>query len=83
MEQQKPEPIPDKIQKKSTFQSSRAYLRYAGMATQMGLLIGGFSYLGQFLDNYFLTKPALVVIGSLSGVSLSLYVFIKQAFDEK
>lgn len=65
------------------FQSSRAYIRYAGMATQMGLLIGAFSYLGVFLDNYFITKPIFVLIGSLLGVGLSLYVFIKQAFDDK
>ncbi len=63
--------------------ASRAYIRYAGMATQMGLLIGGFAYLGVSLDKYFVTKPIFTLIGSLFGVGLSLYMFIKQAFNDK
>ena len=68
---------------KQNFQSSQAYLRYAGMATQMGLIIVFFSFLGVYLDNYFATKKIFVLIGSLSGVGLALYIFIKQSTNEK
>jgi len=52
------------------------------MATQMGLTIGLFIFVGLKLDAWLETKVLFVLIGSLSGVGLSLYYFIKQAISD-
>jgi hypothetical protein len=52
------------------------------MATQMGVTIGLFIFVGLKLDAWLETKVLFVLIGSLSGVGLSLYHFIKQAISD-
>lgn len=54
-----------------------SFLRYSGMATQMGAMIGLFVFLGVKLDAWLGTKFIFVLILSLTGVLGSLYYFIK------
>ncbi len=61
---------------------TNSYLKYSGMAIQMGLIISLFSFGGYYLDTLLQTKPILIVVGSLSGVALSLYIFIKLALTD-
>lgn len=58
------------------------FLKYSGMATQMGATIGIFIFIGFKLDAWLETKVVFVLIGSLLGVGLSLYSFIKQVTSE-
>lgn len=60
-----------------------AYMKYSGLGIQMGLIITVFAFGGLKLDDWLKTKPVFVVILSLSGVALSLYVFIKQLTTEE
>lgn len=55
-----------------------AYMKYSGMAFQMGITIGVFSYLGKRLDAYFETTTAYWTAGlALLGVVLALYLLLK------
>lgn len=61
---------------------ANAYFKYSGLGIQMALIIT-FCALGAVqIDQYLNTKPVFTVIGSLAGVALSLYVFIKQIIVE-
>lgn len=62
--------------------SSNSYLKYSGMAFQMGAIIALFSLGGYYLDQYLTTLPLFTLVGSLSSVCLSLYLFIKQAIND-
>jgi F0F1-type ATP synthase assembly protein I len=55
------------------------FLKYTSMAAQMGVTIGLFIFVGLKLDAWLETKVLFILIGSLLGVGLSLYHFIKQA----
>lgn len=68
--------------KNNVFQSGRAYVKYSGMAIQMAVIITVFAYGGKWLDAWLGFAPAGVVVGSLSGVGISLYIFIKQVFTD-
>jgi hypothetical protein len=46
------------------------------MATQMLVVIGGLTWGGWALDKWLDTKPLFVVIGSLLGVALAMYLVI-------
>ena len=60
------------------------YIKYSGMAMQMGFIIGLFVYLGLRLDESMETRFIFVLLGSLLGVGLALYTFIRQAYaDDK
>lgn len=60
------------------------YIKYSGMAMQMGFIIGLFVYLGLRLDEWMETRFIFVLLGSLLGVGLALYTFIRQAYaDDK
>jgi F0F1-type ATP synthase assembly protein I len=67
--------MPEKSPKK--YQSMKGYVRYSGMATQMLVVIGGLTWGGWALDKWLDTKPLFVVIGSLLGVALAMYLVIK------
>lgn len=58
------------------------FLKYTSMATQMGVTIGLFIFVGLKLDAWLETKVLFILIGSLLGVGLSLYHFIKQAISD-
>jgi hypothetical protein len=62
--------------------SPNSYLKYSGMAFQMGAIIALFSLGGYYLDQYLSTLPLFTLIGSLSSVALSLYLFIRQALND-
>ena len=53
------------------------FMKYSSMATQMIVIIGGASWGGFKLDNYWHTLPVFTVILSLSGVGLAIYFSIK------
>lgn len=74
MDEKNKPPVQNKTSKKQV-----NFLKYTSMATQMGLTIGLFIFVGLKLDAWLETKVLFVLIGSLSGVGLSLYHFIKQA----
>lgn len=69
-------------QKNKTSKKQVNFLKYTSMATQMGLTIGLFIFAGLKLDAWLETKVLFVLIGSLLGVGLSLYYFIKQAISD-
>ncbi len=60
------------------------YIKYSGMAMQMGFIIGLFVFVGLRLDAWAETRFIFVLLGSLTGVGLALYTFIRQAYaDDK
>lgn len=58
--------------------SSRVYLRYSGIAMQMGLTIAAFAWLGWWLDKKMATDKIFTAILALLGVLFSLYAVIRQ-----
>ena len=62
--------------------SLNAYMKYSGLGVQMALVITVFALGGVKLDEWLDTKPIFIIILSLSGVALSLYIFIKQLITE-
>jgi len=69
---------PDKKPKKN----SNVYLRLTSVGIQMGVVIGGFTYLGVFLDDkQKLKTPIWTIVLSLLGVFISLYLIFKEVKD--
>lgn len=67
-------PSPSEKNKKQ----ANAYLKYSGIAFQMGIVIGLFAYAGNWGDEYWgFETPWLTILGSLLGVGLSLYILIR------
>jgi F0F1-type ATP synthase assembly protein I len=59
--------------------SSNPYLRLSAAAIQMAAVIGGFSWLGSFLDSkYHTTNSLWTIILGLLGVGIGLYIVIKE-----
>lgn len=55
------------------------YARFSGLGIQMGIIIGGFAWLGVYLDDKYKTKTPWWTIGlSLFGVFAGLYIMIKE-----
>ena len=55
------------------------YIRFSAIGIQMGIIIGGFVYLGAYLDEKYGTKTPWWTLGlSLFGVIASLYLMIKE-----
>jgi len=77
MKEEEPEKVVTKYK-----EHSNSYLKYSGMAIQMGLIIGLFCFAGFYADQYLETKVVFTLIGSLGGVGIALYVFIKQVLTE-
>lgn len=55
----------------------KSYMRYSGMAFQMGIIIAGGTYGGIKLDKWLNTKPIFIVICALASIALSLYLVLK------
>lgn len=56
------------------------YLKFSGMALQMGLIIGAGAWGGTALDDYAQNqKPVWTIVLTLLGVAASLYIFIREA----
>lgn len=58
-------------------QQAQSYMKYSGMAMQMGviILLGVFS--GKKLDEYFQTEPYLTVLLALLSIGVALYSTLK------
>lgn len=55
------------------------YVKFSMIGIQMGIIIGGFAYLGVYLDEKYENKTAWWTLGlSLFGVAASLYLLIKE-----
>lgn len=54
------------------------YIKYSGLAMQMGVLIGLGAWGGQWLDSHYNNQtPVWTIVLCLSGVFLSLYLLIR------
>lgn len=59
-------------------------LKYGNLAIQMGLIIGGSTWLGQKLDTYYSnTLPVFTIVISLLGIAASLYIALKDFIKPK
>jgi F0F1-type ATP synthase assembly protein I len=58
---------------------------YMGLSWQMIITIGIFALLGWWLDKSFDSKPLWLVIGSIIGVAVAIYSFIRtvRTLDDK
>jgi F0F1-type ATP synthase assembly protein I len=62
---------------------ARSYMKYAGMAFQMGAMILAGALLGRYLDGYYETqRPYLTVVCSLFAIFAALYLTLKDLFNE-
>lgn len=60
------------------------YARYSSLAIQMGVIIAVFVFAGQWLDEKYTTEtPWFTVFLSLAGVSISIYIAIKDLIKSK
>jgi F0F1-type ATP synthase assembly protein I len=58
--------------------SSNPYLKFTTAAFQMAAVIGGFTWLGIWLDQKFTTSSLFTIILALLGVGIGLYLIIKE-----
>ncbi|MEY4287076.1 MAG: hypothetical protein RL511_1162 [Bacteroidota bacterium] len=58
--------------------SNNAYLKLSSAAFQMAAVIGGFTWLGTFLDKQFHTSTVFTIVLALLGVGIGLYLIIKE-----
>lgn len=58
--------------------SNNAYLKLSSAAFQMAAVIGGFTWLGTFLDKQFHTSTVFTIVLALLGVGMGLYLIIKE-----
>ncbi|MEL6968849.1 MAG: AtpZ/AtpI family protein [Bacteroidota bacterium] len=58
-------------------QSVPNYMKYSGMAIQMGVIILLGVYAGKWLDEYFQTAPYLTVALALFSIFAALYTSLK------
>lgn len=64
--------------KKDKGRPPNAFIRYSGMALQMGIIIALGVFGGQKLDEHFSTdSPIFTIVLSLIGVAAALYLTIK------
>ena len=58
------------------------YARFSGLGVQMGVIIGFFTWFGTYLDEKYQTgTPWWTLFLSLFGVSVSLYLMIKEVIN--
>lgn len=55
-----------------------AMFKLSAAAFQMAAVIGGFTWLGTFLDSKYATESLFTIVGALLGVGIGLYVVIKE-----
>jgi hypothetical protein len=67
---------------KNNLAANNAYLRLTSAALQMSAVIGGFAWLGTYLDSKFNPDGSLwTVLLSLFGVGIGLYLIIKEVLS--
>lgn len=64
-------------------QASNYYLKYSGMAFQMGGIILLGVWLGKKLDQWLATEPYLMVVMALLSIFAALYVTLKDLVNPK
>ncbi len=57
------------------------YAKYSGLGIQMGVIIGGLTWLGTFLDDKYASKPLWTVVLSLISVFIALYLVIREVIN--
>lgn len=73
-----------KAANKANRKQAKAYLRYSGLAIQMGVVIAFFAWLGQQLDEATQTaKPYWTTGMALLGVGVALYFLIVDVLRQK
>lgn len=61
-----------------------AYAKYSGLAIQMGVAIGFFTWLGTYLDeSQSNEKPIWTIILSLLGIAVALYIPLKDLISNR
>ena len=69
----------NKDKKKNSPEGINKFVRFSSLAFEMGIIIGGGTYGGVYLDRYFeLETPVFTIILSLFSVFASLYLVVKQ-----
>ena len=63
--------------------SSRGWIVYLGLGTQLAVTVTGMAFLGYWLDKKFKCEPILTVVCSFIGVTAGLYNFIKMVLKTK
>lgn len=58
--------------------TSNPFLKLSTAAIQMAAVIGGFTWLGTYLDDKWATSSLFTIIGALFGVGIGLYLIIKE-----
>jgi F0F1-type ATP synthase assembly protein I len=58
--------------------SSNPFLTLSSAAIQMAAVIGGFTWLGTYLDTKWSTDSLFTIVGALLGVGIGLYLIIKE-----
>jgi F0F1-type ATP synthase assembly protein I len=62
--------------------NNNKFLRMANAGVQMGILIGGGAFGGNYLDKKYGTpKPYYTLVFSLLGVGIGLYLVIKEVIN--
>ena len=70
------------MSEKKKDKSGSKYARFSTLGIQMGLVIGGFTWLGVYLDKKYQTETSWWTIGlSLFGVIAGLYLMIKEVIN--
>ena len=74
----------DKDHKEDIRKGSQDYMKYSGMAIQMGVIILIGTYGGTKLDEYFQSKTPWFTVGlALLSIAIALYVSLKDLFVKK
>ena len=71
-------------QQKKQQKPLNAYAKYSGLAVQMAVVIGGGSYGGFKLDEYYQNQtPIFTIILSLVSIAIAMYLVLKDFIKPK
>jgi F0F1-type ATP synthase assembly protein I len=62
-------------------QRSNPFLKLSSAAIQMAAVIGGFTWLGTYLDSKWSKESLFTIIGAFVGVGIGLYLIIKEVIQ--
>lgn len=70
--------------KKNKLKPPNRFLQYSGLGMQMAIVIGGMTWLGNYLDEKAAREtPVLTIVLGLIGVVAGLYLGLKDFVKEK